>query len=141
MIYDANMLLKNGQKINYPQDIDEMVIEFDEKILELTLTNVVNNAIKYSPEDTVVDIIIKAQKEGLIIEITDQGMGIPKKEQKFVFDRYFRAENALLSQGTGIGLNIVKSHLENLDGTITFTSAEGKGSTFVIKLPKSVIKE
>jgi hypothetical protein len=135
------MLLKNGQKINYPQDIDEMVIEFDEKILELTLTNVVNNAIKYSPEDTVVDIIIKAQKEGLIIEITDQGMGIPKKEQKFVFDRYFRAENALLSQGTGIGLNIVKSHLENLDGTITFTSAEGKGSTFVIELPKSVIKE
>ncbi len=141
VIYDANMLLKNGQKINYPQDIDEMVIEFDEKILELTLTNVVNNAIKYSPEDTVVDIIIKAQKEGLIIEITDQGMGIPKKEQKFVFDRYFRAENALLSQGTGIGLNIVKSHLENLDGTITFTSAEGKGSTFVIELPKSVIKE
>jgi len=140
VVYDANMLLKNGQRINYPQNIDEIMVEFDEKILELTLTNVVNNAVKYSPEDTVIDIIIKAPKEGLIIQIADQGMGIPKNEQKFVFDRYFRAKNALLDQGTGIGLNIVKSHLENLDSTITFTSVEGQGSTFIIQLPKTVIK-
>ena len=62
-------------------------------------------------------------------------MGIPEKEQEFIFKRYFRAENALLDQGTGIGLNIVKSHLENLGGTITFTSTENEGSTFIIKIP------
>lgn len=140
VVYDANMLLKNGQKINYPQNIDEIMVEFDEKILELALINVVNNAVKYSPENSVIDISIETKKKILIIKVADQGMGIPKKEQKFVFDRYFRAENVLLSQGTGIGLNIVKSHLENLDGTITFTSVEGHGSTFVIELPKTVIK-
>jgi PAS domain S-box-containing protein len=140
VVYDANMLLKNGQMINYPQNIDEIMVKFDEKILELTLVNVVNNAVKYSPENSVIDISIETLKKSLIIKVADQGMGIPKKEQKFVFDRYFRAENAVLSQGTGIGLNIVKSHLENLNGTITFASVEGQGSTFVIELPKTVIK-
>ncbi|MCW9036687.1 MULTISPECIES: PAS domain-containing sensor histidine kinase [Altibacter] len=135
VIYDANMLLKDGQKINYPQNIDDIVIEFDEKILELILTNLINNAIKYSPEHTVIDVQIKLKKDDLSISITDEGMGIPEKEQKFIFNRYFRAENALLDQGTGIGLNIVKSHLENLGGTIVFSSKEHKGSSFTVVLP------
>lgn len=63
-------------------------------------------------------------------------MGIPEKT-KNIFNRYFRAENALLSQGTGIGLNIAKSHLENLGGTITFTSNENKGSIFIMTIPNS----
>ena len=71
----------------------------------------------------------------LHIEIRDEGMGIPREEQKYIFNRYFRAENALLNQGTGIGLNIVKNHLENLGGTITFTSEENKGSTFKVTIP------
>ena len=137
VIYDSNMLLKDRQRINYPQGIDDIVIEFDEKILELVLTNIVNNAIKYSPEGAVIDIVVKQKKKRLTIRIKDQGMGIPKSEQKFVFNRYFRAENVLLIQGTGIGLNIVKSHLENLGGTITFTSVEGQGSSFVINIPSN----
>lgn len=135
VIYDANMLLKNEQIINYPNDIDDILIEFDEKILELALTNIVNNAIKYSPEQTVIDVNVTTEGKDLVIRIDDEGMGIPEKEQKFVFDRYFRAENALHDQGTGIGLNIVKSHLENLGGSITFNSSEGKGSSFWIKIP------
>ena len=137
VIYGANMHLKNGQKINYPQNIDDLEIEFDEKILELVLTNLVNNAIKYSPENSSIDIKVTRKKDKLIINVTDQGMGIPKKEQKHVFNRYFRAENAVLTQGTGIGLNIVKTHLENLGGSIKFTSVENKGSSFVISLPWS----
>ncbi|WP_262911026.1 sensor histidine kinase [Gillisia lutea] len=135
VIYDANMLLKNGQRINYPANIDDIFIDFDEKILELILTNLTSNAIKYSPEDTTIDInVVKKEKE-LYIEVKDQGMGIPAEEQKHIFNRYFRAENALLNQGTGIGLNIVKSHLENLGGEISFVSAENEGSTFTIKFP------
>lgn len=135
VIYNANMLLKDGQRINYPQNIDDILVNFDEKILELSLTNLINNAIKYSAEYTVIDVVVIPQKDSLSIKIIDEGMGIPEKEQKYVFNRYFRAENALLDQGTGIGLNIVKSHLENLDGTITFESEEGKGSTFTITFP------
>lgn len=135
VIYNANMLLKEGQRINYPQNIDDISVKFDEKILELSLTNLINNAIKYSPAHTVIDVVAKKDMDALSIKIIDEGMGIPEKEQKFIFNRYFRAENALLDQGTGIGLNIVKGHLENLGGTITFESEEGKGSTFTITFP------
>lgn len=135
VIYDANMMLKEGQKINYPQNIDDIIVEFDEKILELVLTNLINNAIKYSPGNTAIDVRVDQKKSSLCISIQDEGMGIPAKEQKFIFNRYFRAENALLDQGTGIGLNIAKSHLENLGGTITFTSKENEGSIFKVEIP------
>ena len=135
VIYNANMLLKDGQRINYPNNIDEIILDFDEKILELSLTNLINNALKYSPEHTVIDVIVMPENEFLTIKIRDEGMGIPEKEQKFIFNRYFRAENALLDQGTGIGLNIVKSHLESLGGIISFESEENKGSTFTISIP------
>ncbi|MHA7059852.1 PAS domain-containing sensor histidine kinase [Aquimarina sp. M1] len=135
VVYDANMLLKDGQRIKYPQDVDEYIIEFDEKILELVLTNLIRNAIKYSGEDTEIDLQVVLENDLLTFHIIDQGIGIPEKEQEFIFKRYFRAENALLDQGTGIGLNIVKSHLENLGGSITFISKENKGSTFTVQIP------
>lgn len=136
VIYDANMLLKEGQNISYPDGIENIVLNFDEKILELILTNLINNAIKYSPEYTTIDVSAEFNNSGLKITVQDQGIGIPKKEQKFLFNRYFRAENALLTQGTGIGLNIVKSHLENLGGTINFISSEEKGSAFTVIIPQ-----
>lgn len=139
VVYDANMLLKSGQRINYPEDIDDYTLEFDEKILELVLSNLINNAIKYSGENTMIDLQVNFENDILIFKIIDQGRGIPEKEQEFIFKRYFRAENALLDQGTGIGLNIVKSHLENLGGSITFTSEENVGSTFVIKIPSVAV--
>lgn len=135
VIYSANMLLKEGQRIIYPENIDDISIHFDEKILELSLTNLINNAIKYSPEYTVIDIQVVPNKNSLSIIVKDEGIGIPKKEQKYVFNRYFRAENALLDQGTGIGLNIVKGYMDTLGGSISFESEENKGSTFTLTIP------
>ncbi|WP_452600398.1 PAS domain-containing sensor histidine kinase [Pontimicrobium sp. MEBiC01747] len=135
VVYNSNMLLKEGQHINYPDDIDELSLFQDEKTVELSLSNLVHNAIKYSPEHTTISIKVKQNKEVTLFTISDNGIGIPKSEQKNIFNRYFRAGNALLTQGTGIGLNIVKSHLENLGGSISFTSEENIGSTFVIKIP------
>ncbi|MBP2831477.1 PAS domain S-box protein [Aquimarina sp. U1-2] len=135
VVYNANMLLKDGQRIRYPQDIDEYTIEFDEKILELVLSNLIHNAVKYSAENTIIDVQVHFKEGILTFKIIDQGIGIPEKEQKFIFKRYFRAENALLDQGTGIGLNIVKSHLENLGGRINFISKENVGSTFIVTIP------
>jgi PAS domain S-box-containing protein len=134
VIYNANMLLKGGQRIKYPEDIDEISLTQDEKTIELALSNLVNNAIKYSPENTEIDINIKQNNTHTIFKIKDNGIGIPKADQKNIFNRYFRAENALLTQGTGIGLNIIKSHLKNLGGTITFESEENIGSTFTMKI-------
>ena len=140
VIYDANMLLKEGQIIVYPEDIDDIVLDFDEKILELMLTNLINNAIKYSPEHSKIEVKAWDENNNIKIKISDSGIGIPEKEQKHVFNRYFRAENAVLLQGTGIGLNIVKSHLENLGGNITFTSGENIGSTFTVTIPRKILK-
>jgi PAS domain S-box-containing protein len=135
VVYNANMMLKSGQHINYPKNIDDISIYNDEKILDLVLGNLLNNAIKYSPENTSIDFNIVAKKDEFIFEIIDAGIGIPLKDQKHIFERYFRAENALTSQGTGIGLNIIKGHLESLNGTISFESIENKGTKFEVKLP------
>ena len=140
VIYNANMILKDGQQINYPDNIDDISLYQDEKILELCLSNLIYNAIKYSSENTIIDIGVSQNKDVTIFHIKDNGIGIPEKDQKNIFNRYFRAENALLMQGTGIGLNIVKDHLNNLDGTISFESKEHQGSTFVIELPNTAVQ-
>ncbi|CAL66393.1 PAS domain-containing sensor histidine kinase [Christiangramia forsetii] len=135
VIYNANITLKDGQEINYPKDIEDVELYMDEKILELILSNLLGNAIKYSPENTLIKFMVEFERESIIFKIEDQGRGIPEKDQKHIFERYFRAENALLDQGTGIGLNIAKTHLENLGGTIEFKSVENKGTTFKVKIP------
>ncbi|WP_407557461.1 PAS domain S-box protein [Winogradskyella sp. 4-2091] len=135
VIYNANMLLKEGQQINYPENIDTYLLHQDEKIIELALSNIVHNAIKYSSENTIIDIKISQDDVKTIFKVEDNGIGIPEKDQKNIFNRYFRAENALLTQGTGIGLNIVKDHLENLKGKIYFESEPEKGTIFTIELP------
>ncbi|MEP2935937.1 MAG: PAS domain-containing sensor histidine kinase [Gilvibacter sp.] len=136
VINDASLLLKEGQKITLNAQFDDVIIRFDQKILHVVLSNVIHNAIKYSQENSEVLIEGTENESNLSIVIKDQGIGIPIQEQKHIFNRYFRAENAVLTQGTGIGLNIVKGHLENLGGEITFTSELNKGSTFTITLPK-----
>lgn len=139
VIYNANLMLKKGQQIKYPKNIDDININHDEKILELILSNLLHNAIKYSPEDTLIDFEITINLKQIVFKIIDQGIGIPINDQKHIFERYFRAENALTRQGTGIGLNIVKGHIKSFKGTITFKSAKNKGTTFIVKLP--LIKE
>tara|TARA_R110002167_G_scaffold307895_3_gene512478 strand:- start:1594 stop:2820 length:1227 start_codon:yes stop_codon:yes gene_type:complete len=135
VIYNANMMLKSGQKIKYPHNIDDISIHQDEKIVTLALTNLLYNAIKYSSEDKEIDLVVELSDDKIVFHVIDQGIGIPLNDQKHIFDRYFRAENALLDHGTGIGLNIVKGHLENLRGSVRFVSEENVGSTFTVEFP------
>ncbi|MCR8667565.1 PAS domain S-box protein [Aestuariibaculum sp. M13] len=136
-VYDANMHLKEGQQIKYPENIDDLSIYQDEKIIQLILSNLLYNAIKYSHESTSIELIVKQNNNTTTIKVIDQGIGIPEKDQKHIFERYFRAENVLNTQGTGIGLNIVKNHLENLGGSICFETKEHIGSTFIITFPNT----
>jgi len=140
VIYSANMLLKEGQKINYPENIDDISLIQDERMVELMLSNLVHNAIKYSPANSHIDVEISQDDQETTFKFKDRGIGISKKDQKNIFNRYFRAENALLTQGTGIGLNIVKTHMENLGGTINFNSKLNEGSTFIVIIPNQAIK-
>ena len=135
VIYNANVTLKHGQEIEYEKDMQDVILYQDEKMLELVLSNLIGNSIKYSPEDSTIYFRIFPKKNRIVFEVEDEGIGIPQKDQKNIFERYFRAENALLNQGTGIGLNIVMVHLENMGGTISFKSEENKGSKFTVELP------
>jgi signal transduction histidine kinase len=107
VIYSTNMGLKSGQKIKYPKNVDDVIVYQEEKITTLALTNLLQNAVKYSPEDTEIGLKVELLQNKIIYHVTDQGIGIPKKDQKYIFDRYFRAGNVTLTQGTGIGLNII----------------------------------
>jgi hypothetical protein len=135
VIYNANITLKSNQELNYNQNYENIILIQDKGVLELALSNILGNAIKYSKEDASIVLQISTNASKVKFEIKDQGLGIPETDQKHIFDRYFRAENVANQQGTGIGLNITKTHIENLGGQISFTSQEGKGTTFYITIP------
>ncbi|MDG5490084.1 ATP-binding protein [Psychroserpens sp. SPM9] len=108
---------------------------YDKDSFDKIMLNLISNAIKYSFENGKITInASKTQMRDLKIEVIDEGIGIPKDQQKFILKRYFRARNVINSQrpGTGLGLMMVKKLLEKNDGSITFESQENKGTTFTI---------
>ncbi len=127
--------LKEGQVLEVNCSRDIKAIETDARILRNILFNLISNASKYSEADTTIRLSCHLEDGNIVISISDQGIGIPKEDQKHLFDRFFRASNAGNVQGTGLGLNIVRRYVELLQGDITFTSDYGKGSTFVITMP------
>lgn len=112
-------------------------VELDTSKFTQVIDNIMNNAIKYSPDGGVVTArMIDNQKE-VVLSITDQGLGIPKKDLGHIFDRFFRVDKARsrAQGGTGLGLAISKEIIERFGGRIWVESAEGRGSTFSISLP------
>lgn len=129
-------LLKSGQQIIFNQDnLINPIFYTDKGILNNILINLVSNAIKYSPTDGEIQIIVASNKNNLTVSIKDNGIGIPLEDQAYLFTRFFRAHNAENIQGTGLGLNIVKRYIEILKGTIHFESQENIGSTFLFSIP------
>jgi len=118
---------------------DNLVIHSDKRILKNVLFNLISNAIKYSEEDSKIFCRIFQEGEETHIEVQDYGIGIPENEQKYLFERFFRASNVETIQGTGLGLNIVKRYIELLGGKITFSSNLGEGTTFKIVLPTNKV--
>tara|TARA_B100000497_G_C7688391_1_gene417747 strand:- start:2019 stop:3233 length:1215 start_codon:yes stop_codon:yes gene_type:complete len=128
-------LLKPNQKISHLAIGAVKSITTVKRILKNVLFNLISNAVKYSESGDQIKCKIHYNHDNVIIDINDEGIGIPKNEQKYLFERFFRASNSETIQGTGLGLHIVKQYLERLHGSITFESSEGEGSTFTIKLP------
>ncbi len=120
-------------------------INLDRKLVGEAVMNIVSNAIKYTPEGGKINITVSKDAKNVLVKIADSGIGIPKKDQPKMFAKFFRAENAVTSEteGTGMGLYVVKSIIELSGGKIWFESAENKGSTFFFTLPLkgSIMKE
>lgn len=113
----------------------EEPVALDGRILRNILINLLSNAFKYSPEASTVDLIAVHKGTGLQLAVRDRGMGIPEAEQRHLFERFFRAQNAVNIQGTGLGLVIVRRYLDLMGGSISFESEVGKGTTFHINIP------
>ena len=128
-------ILKTGQEIVLV--FSEENIKTDRNLLKNALINLISNASKYSAPNK--KIIVKSYREGdsFIIEVKDEGQGIPASDQHNIFERFYRASNATNIEGTGIGLNLVKSYISELQGEVSFISEEGQGSTFFVKLPQA----
>ncbi len=115
----------------------DLWVELDTDKMTQVLDNIMNNAIKYSPDGGVITCRLLETNKHIIISISDEGLGIPRKDIKKVFERFYRVDKARSRKqgGTGLGLSISKEIVEQHKGRIWVNSAEGKGSTFYISLP------
>jgi PAS domain S-box-containing protein len=132
MAEEINPLLKQGQHIFVKHSHESMTLKMDKKLMKMILLNLLTNASKYSGEGAEIHCIVKKDNNALEIDIIDQGIGIPDEDKPHMFDRFFRASNAMNIKGTGLGLNIVKRYVELMGGSIKFKSELGKGSTFTV---------
>ena len=123
----------------YVENLPKMMV--DPKLTRIVFQNLLTNAVKYTPEEgrISVSIAMSVDETMFTIAVSDTGYGIPKEDQSRIFTKLFRASNIREKEtdGTGLGLYIIKSIVEHSGGTVTFESEEGKGTTFTLTLPVS----
>lgn len=134
-----------ASNIKIKLDIDKNIpkIFIDSSQINTVLENLINNAIRYSPiyknekQDKIIEMKLEQRKNNIYFEIKDNGIGIPKQDQKYIFQKFFRSRNVLKhqTQGSGLGLYITKSIIEKEGGKINFKSKEKQGTTFWFSLP------
>ena len=134
-LQEIGSIKKVKQKIHFSHEGIECTVMTDKFLLKNILTNLLSNAIEYSPHDAEIQLSAELKKDILKIKVTDQGIGIPENEQHQIFKRFYRGQNANNVEGTGLGLNIAKKYIRLLKGTIEFTSQLNKGTTFIAIIP------
>jgi two-component system phosphate regulon sensor histidine kinase PhoR len=113
-------------------------VKLDQMLLREMLYNLVLNAVSYTPNSGRITVRVADLTNELLIEVKDTGIGIPLSEQNKIFEKFYRASNAIDTQsdGSGLGLYLVKLIVDAFNGSIGFSSTPGVGSTFSIKIPK-----
>jgi len=124
-------------EIQLQADEDLPRIKIARKSLNHIFTNLVENAVKYSKDETTVKVTLAREGGGIRLEVRDQGIGIPADAREKIFKEFYRADNARMiqKQGTGLGLAIVQNIVQNFGGDISFESKENEGTKFTVLLP------
>lgn len=107
----------------------------DQKLMEHILTNLMGNAIKYSPDETKIYVDVTMQDNEVVFAVSDDGIGIPEEDQKNIFDTFYRADNVGQISGTGLGLVIVSEFVKMHRGKVSLQSKVGEGTTFTVRIP------
>lgn len=133
------MIKEKKTKISFNYDKKLPLLEADPKLIRIIFQNLLSNSVKYTAEGGLVDLTINKDDKNILIKVADNGYGITKSQQDKIFDKLFRADNvkAKDTEGTGLGLYIVKSIIDQAGGKIKFESEENKGTTFFVELPLS----
>ena len=144
VLQQTNIIIDSLQSLMYEKNIrlnnliaSEHTIKTDKDSFRTILSNLIANAIKYSPDGSTITLKSSITETDLTIEIADEGYGIEKQNLKRVFDRFYRTEKARAhSKGTGLGLSLVKQLSNRLDGNVSVESKINKGSKFFVRLPQ-----
>ena len=122
-------------KVEVEEDLPH--VPADEEALGQAIINLVNNAIKYSRDSKTIDIEVRRDGSKVLVSVKDTGIGIPRSEQKKIFEKFFRGEDSLVheTKGSGLGLALVRHIMEAHGGSVEVESTPGKGSTFTLALP------
>lgn len=141
-VYEMINYIANSKKIDLSYDFEdkEIVVEAYSDYVKQLLLNLIDNAIKYTPEGGKVTVNQFSTNNEIVIEVIDNGVGIPKEDQSKIFQRFYRVDKARSRSvgGTGLGLAITKHIVHSLKGSISVESQLGEGSKFIIKLPKKI---
>lgn len=134
--------LAERKQQNFSVDLDPEIEEFraDPDLLERAVGNLVDNAIKYTPDGGEVHVTVRSTRSGVAIEVADTGIGIPESDCTRVFERFYRVDKSRSREmgGTGLGLAIVKHIMQLHGGNVSVQSQVGSGSTFTVSLPRGI---
>ena len=136
MATELNEVVGTDSRVVFAAQGDCRVARLDVKLVRQILSNLLSNALKYSPEDRSVHLTVRCGPDQTVLHVQDRGIGIPEEDQERLFEAFHRAENARQIPGTGLGLAIVKRSVELHGGTITYESREGVGTAFTVVLPQ-----
>lgn len=134
-----NFAERQNIELIFDTEEEELYCEIDIECIERVMLNLLSNAIKYNKKNGTIDVIIKNDEEHIYVEVIDSGIGIPKEKIDKIFDRFERMKdnNAVIKEGSGIGLSIVKQLVKALNGEIEIESQIGKGTTVRLTFKKS----
>ena len=139
-LHGLEQIVRKGQKIKFVHK-GEGDTYVDPALIRNILTNLISNAIKFSPENATIHVELNKGEVEVVMSVKDEGIGISKEDQEHLFERFFRAKNAANIQGTGLGLHIVAKYVELMNGRIEMQSELEKGTSFYIHIPQTITEQ